>query len=87
MSRSKWKGYFLKKNVLKLENNKVWNRNYAIPESMIGNFAFIHNGKEFKKVLIVREKVGFKFGDFSFTRKYTSKVKSSKVLQVKKKKV
>jgi ribosomal protein S19 len=53
---------------------------------MIGNFVLIHNGKEFKKVLVIREKVGFKFGDFSFTRKYTSKIKSSKIVQTKKKK-
>ena len=38
----------------------------------------------FKKVLVIREKVGFKFGDFSFTRKYTSKIKSSKIVQTKK---
>ena len=87
MSRSKWKGSFIEKSVLNKDSNKIWSRNSTIPESMIGNFLFIHNGKEFKKVLIIREKVGFKLGDFSFTRKYTSKIKISKIVQTKKKKV
>jgi len=87
MSRSKWKGSFVEKNILNKDHTKLWSRSSTVPESMIGNFVLIHNGKEFKKVLIIREKVGFKFGDFSFTRKYTSKIKSSKVIQTKKKKV
>jgi small subunit ribosomal protein S19 len=86
MSRSKWKGNFIEKSLLNKEKNKLWSRSSTVPESMIGNFVLIHNGKEFKKVLVIREKVGFKFGDFSFTRKYTSKIKSSKIVQTKKKK-
>jgi ribosomal protein S19 len=86
MSRSKWKGFFTVNNNLKLEGKKVWNRNCTVPESMVGSFVFVHNGKEFKKILVIREKVGFKFGDFSFTRKYTSKTKVLKNVQLKKKK-
>ena len=86
MSRSKWKGSFIEKSALNKENNKFWSRSSTILESMIGDFVFIHNGKEFKKVIVIREKVGFKFGDFSFTRKYTSKIKNLKTLQTKKKK-
>ena len=31
----------------------------------------------FKRVLITRDKVGFKFGEFSFTRKHVSKYNNS----------
>jgi ribosomal protein S19 len=44
----------------------------------------VHNGKEFKKIFITREKIGFKFGEFSFTKKYTKKIKKS--INIKKKK-
>ena len=87
MSRSKWKGFFVGNKHLKMDGKKLWNRNFTISESMIGSFVLVHNGKEFKKFLISREKVGFKYGDFSFTRKYTSKIKNLKNLQVKKKKI
>jgi len=33
----------------------------------------VHNGKEFKNVVVTREKLGYKFGEFSFTRKYKVK--------------
>jgi len=34
---------------------------------------FIHNGLGFQKVLITRQKIGFKFGTFTKTRKFTKK--------------
>jgi ribosomal protein S19 len=34
---------------------------------------FVYNGKEFKKIYINRSKVGFKFGEFSLTKKFTKK--------------
>ena len=80
MSRSIWKGPFLdvsirrKSNITKL---KIWSRASVIPAFLIGENILIHNGKEFKKVLITREKVGYKFGEFSFTRKYVSRIKAA----------
>jgi ribosomal protein S19 len=44
----------------------------------------VHNGKDFKKMVITREKVGFKFGEFIGTRSLMNKVKKSKVLAKKK---
>ena len=35
--------------------------------------------KNSKNVVITREKIGFKFGEFSFTRKYSAKQKSIKI--------
>jgi small subunit ribosomal protein S19 len=78
MSRSAWKGHFFKKNLLKKKIKKVWCRNSSIPFHLNGQKVFVYNGKEFKKVYITREKIGYKFGEFSFTRKFTKKLKTKK---------
>jgi len=80
MSRSKWKGNFIDQAVLKIKENskkqlKLWSRRSVIPSFLIGSTVLIYNGKEFKKVVITREKVGFKFGEFCTTRRYKSKSK------------
>jgi ribosomal protein S19 len=79
MTRSIWKNLFVDKCLLKeKKKNKVWSRRSSIPESLIGQKIFVYNGKEFKKIWITREKVGFKLGEFCFTRKQipkTSKIK------------
>jgi small subunit ribosomal protein S19 len=78
MTRSKWKGPFLSNSILKnafLEKTEIWSRNSVIPSFLIGKTVCVHNGKEFKRFIITREKVGYKFGDFSFTRKVFSKGK------------
>ena len=53
-------------------------KNSVIPEFMINKTVLVHNGKEFKNVTVTREKVGFKFGEFSVTRKYNVKTKTLK---------
>jgi len=79
MSRSVWKGLYITKNVLKKNKKqkknflKIWSRNSAIPSFLIGKTA-LHNGKQFNKVVITREKIGYKFGEFSLTRKYFKKM-------------
>lgn len=80
MRRSKWKGNFIDNSVMKLmklnqkkKQLKIWSRRSVIPAFLIGTNVFIYSGKEFKKVKITREKVGFKFGEFCTTRKYKSK--------------
>jgi len=65
-------------SVIKLSNQnkkqlKVWSRRSVVPAFLIGATVLIYNGKEFKKIKITREKVGFKFGEFSTTRRYKSK--------------
>jgi hypothetical protein len=52
---------------------KVWSRRSAITSVLIGKTVLIHNGKEFKKLLVKREHLGFKFGEFSLTKKFTKK--------------
>jgi small subunit ribosomal protein S19 len=84
MTRSAWKGPYVASSILKkvgakrVKNFQIWSRNSVIPEFLIGQTVSIHNGKEFKNVTITREKVGFKFGEFSPTRRYNIKKKPSK---------
>jgi small subunit ribosomal protein S19 len=79
MSRSKWKGHFFDYSLaVNKKTIKVWSRQSSIPFYLLNQYVFIHNGKEFKKIFITREKIGFKFGEFVFTRKYTSKFKTTK---------
>lgn len=78
MRRSKWKGNFIDNSVMKLSSQnkkqlKIWSRRSVIPAFLIGATVLIYNGKEFKKIKITREKVGFKFGEFCTTRRYKSK--------------
>jgi len=78
MSRSAWKAAFISKNILKksskTKNVKIWSRNSAIPSFFLGKTVLVHNGKQFNKVVITREKIGYKFGEFSLTRKSFKKV-------------
>lgn len=81
MGRSSWKGPFVDSSILRENQNKpkknfkIWSRNSVIPEFLLGQTVLVHNGKEFKNVAITREKLGYKFGEFSFTRKYNVKQK------------
>lgn len=86
MTRSLWKGFFLESCFLKKSktNFNVWSRSSSIPFFLIGKTVLVHNGKEFKKLLITREKIGFKFGEFVFTRFNMNKSKKLN-LSVKKK--
>ena len=56
-----------------------------MPFFLIGKHVHIHNGKSFKKFYVSREKVGYKFGSFFFTRilKKTvqKKIKNKKILK------
>ena len=57
---------------------QIWSRGDKISSSFIDNNIFIHNGKEFKRLFVRREHVGFKFGEFSSTKKHTKKIKKKK---------
>ena len=76
MSRSKWKGLFIEKSIIQLNKNKkkkrklkTYSRSSCIPSFLINKFILIYDGKEFRKCYINREKIGFKFGEFSYSRK------------------
>jgi small subunit ribosomal protein S19 len=81
MTRSNWKGPFIDHHITlknKKSSLKIFSRSSVIPASLIDSMVSIYNGKEFKNVRITREKIGFKFGEFSFTRKHTNKYKNLK---------
>jgi ribosomal protein S19 len=95
MSRSNWKtpvinntflsSIFLE-NKYKIRSKKILFRNFCIPNLFCEAVVFVHNGKKFNKFFISRDRVGFKFGDFSFSRTYTKFVLKKKILLKKKKK-
>lgn len=84
MSRSKWKGPYISKKLLKTKTYSaqkpltIWARNSTIPSKLINKLVLIHTGKTFKKILITREKVGYKFGEFAPTRQYCKHKKVKK---------
>jgi small subunit ribosomal protein S19 len=73
MSRSKWKGSYVDKCLFKIHNRKyrlrkVWSRRSAIPSFLLNQRVLLHTGKKFHVFMIQKEHLGFKFGEFSFTR-------------------
>ena len=83
MSKSKWKSPFVNINLLrKLKNNNNKNiytksRSSTILENFVGWTIFVHQGIKYTKVNITSNMVGFKLGEFSFTRKI-GKIHTSK---------
>lgn len=76
MTRSNWKGKFICNSLLNKKNQNninIWSRNSTIPENLKNKIVFVHNGKVFKKLFIKRSRIGFKFGEFSLTKKFTKK--------------
>jgi len=81
MSRAKWKGFFLQTFFLKKTSKKklsIWSRNSVITKKYLGKSVLIHNGQSFKRLFVNRAKIGYKFGEFIFTRKFTQKYKTNK---------
>lgn len=80
MSRSLWKGPFIEGTILKQVkiNNKnkknykvirIFSRNSVIFPSFVGLRFEIYNGFKFNTIEIKENMIGFKFGEFVFTRK------------------
>ncbi len=70
MSRSKNKGPFFRVNLLKNKQwVKIYNKNLTILPEYISHFVKIYNGKNFVSLKINEKMIGFKFGEFIYTRK------------------
>jgi ribosomal protein S19 len=75
MSRAKWKGLFIEKSIIQLKRTKnkkklkTYSRASCIPSFLVNQFVLIYDGREFRKCYINREKIGYKFGEFSYSRK------------------
>lgn len=86
MTRSKWKFNLIKTSLRQKYSNqtiKIWKKNESISQFLVGKSVFVYNGKLFKKINITRNRVGYKFGEFINTRKFTKKQK--KIIQKRKK--
>lgn len=81
MSRAKWKcnserDYLLKGDLSKI---KIWSRSSIISRSFLGRKVLVHKGNSFKSFFISRDHIGYKFGCFASTRKFTIKEKKLKL--------
>jgi len=84
MKRSKWKGPFITsiKNLNISDSKKSLKkvpRSLTIIPKFIGHDFKIHTGNTYSEILVTKEMVGHKFGEFSATRKsFTFKKKKKK---------
>ena len=81
MARSKWKNkYFsldLWKKIILLKRNKIkkalkskkYFRASTVPKCFISKKIILHKGNVFKTLKITKYLIGYKFGEFAFTRK------------------
>lgn len=77
MSRSKWKIPVVNVILKPKETLKVWKRSSQISfKNLTNSILLVYDGKQFRKIKQEREKAGFKFGCFSFTRKHTKKLQN-----------
>ena len=81
-----WKSFFVQNSLLQKVSGlvtkkknfsvKTWSRSSTIISDFVGCRFRVHNGKDFVPILITPEMVGFKLGEFAFTRaKYEYKKK------------
>lgn len=58
-------------NKLLINNNfkKIENKNLVIVPFYVGKIFYAHNGKNFQKLIIKKEMIGHKVGEFCKTRK------------------
>lgn len=82
MGRSKWKGFFLDKQFLKINHTQkipcVWTRRSIIPYFLLGKKVEIHTGRFFKRVMVTRGKIGYKFGEFALSRQQYGRTTKTK---------
>jgi len=73
---------YIHKNIIELhkknkKNLKVFYRSSKILPSFVDQTFLIHNGKGFFQILVTPEMVGYRFGEFAYT-KIRAKFKSKK---------
>ncbi|MCX6799729.1 MAG: 30S ribosomal protein S19 [Candidatus Falkowbacteria bacterium] len=81
MSRSLKKGPYINQRLLtKIKNSKptdktiikTWDRSCTVTPEMVGYTIGVHNGRKHVEVFINEDKVGYKLGEFSHTKKFVS---------------
>ena len=87
MKRAKWKGFYANTPVKNKKKNSerqsfnIASRNSVIVPKFINKTFHVHNGKQLKKLVILDEMSGHKFGEFFKTRatfEYKKKKKKKK---------
>ena len=83
MSRSKWKGPYIDSTIwqqLDLKNKEIstFSRNSCIVPQFINLNIKVHNGKSFTNILVTKDMIGHKLGEFAPTRKKFSFKKKKK---------
>lgn len=71
MSRVQWKGPYVDAEVFKRRKDSnafISSRSSEIVPAFIGLTFKIYNGKNYVELTVTDEMVGYKFGEFSFTR-------------------
>lgn len=76
MSRSKWKNLYVNLEFIKqrnLENLQklsisIISRNSEIVPAFLGLTFNVYNGKNYVEITVTDEMIGYKFGEFSYTR-------------------
>lgn len=73
MTRSIWKGFFLDNCLLRISKKKnyfkIWSRRSTITHNLLNKIVYVYNGKNFEKLTIFPSMLGFKLGNFIFTKK------------------
>lgn len=74
MSRSKWKNPVVLNEKIEINDfkkiNKITQRNVIISSEFLNKKVKIYNGKVFVNIFIDQPKIGYKFGEFVYTRKF-----------------
>jgi len=79
MSRSKWKGYYVAQNLIYKDlPKKIYSRDSVITPKFLNKKVTVHNGKFFIPIFVTKDKLGFKFGEFAYTRKRVNKLLKNK---------
>jgi ribosomal protein S19 len=89
MSRSSWKKpVTLNENFKKFSSKKpikIMKRNFRIGDSFLNKKVTVYNGKVFVNIFIDKKKIGYKFGEFVYTRKLCQHKVKKKQSNLKKK--
>ena len=89
--RSHWKipfisNIFLKKSTNNKKKIKTQNRNSFIPSTLLAKTLNIYNGRKYQPIIVKREMIGHKIGEFGITKIIGYKPKKKRKTQVKRKK-
>ena len=57
---------------------QILDRNFKILNQFIGKTFYVHNGLDLKKLIVNKDMVGYKAGEFIYTKKMSNKIHNQK---------